>query len=230
MRLIALLFTFIAISLPAQYLAQNGQKIIGGFEQESIGLSVQKNYDGSIMAVGSTLANGRGKVQVFTKEGNIWVQLGEDIENEHPDVEFGSSIALSADGLTLAIGAQGDYENYVYDRGSVEVYEYADSQWSKLGSRLLGDLSDEAFGTSVSLDSSGTVLAVSSKDSRINGAGSGEVNVYHLKNENWELLGQTLEGESRSNSFGFSMSLSANGERLLVGVARHSNDNGQFAG
>ena len=157
MRLIALLFTFIAISLPAQYLAQNGQKIIGGFEQESIGLSVQTNYDGSIMAVGSTLANGRGKVQVFTKEGNIWVQLGEDIENEHPDVEFGSSIALSADGLTLAIGAQGDYENYVYDRGSVEVYEYADSQWSKLGSRLLGDLSDEAFGTSVSLDSSFSV-------------------------------------------------------------------------
>ena len=55
------------------------------------------------MAVGARTTEGPGYVRVFRAEGEAWVQVGTDIAIEN-SFQFGTSIALSADSSTIAVG------------------------------------------------------------------------------------------------------------------------------
>ena len=48
-----------------------------------------------------------GHVRVFGYDGqnNAWSQLGQDLDGKAIDEEFGTSVALSADGTILVAGA-----------------------------------------------------------------------------------------------------------------------------
>src|SRR5262249_12475652 len=88
---------------------------------DSFGASVALAADGSILAVGAPLedssatginnsqANGAtdsGAVYVFARSGSVWAQQAYvKASNTGAGDEFGFSVALSPDGLTLAAGA-----------------------------------------------------------------------------------------------------------------------------
>ena len=55
------------------------------------------------------------------------------------------------------------------DAGRVKVYEYSANSWSQLESALDGEGEDDLFGTSVSLSSDGSRLAVGSSWNDIGG-------------------------------------------------------------
>ena len=63
-----------------------------------------------------------------------WTQLGSDLDGEATSDQQGSSISLSSDGTTLAVGA------YMHDsnKGTVRIYTYNGTAWSQLGSDLDG--------------------------------------------------------------------------------------------
>jgi len=73
--------------------------------------TVALSDDGSIFAVGSPYAapNGTqsGRVQVFEWSGADWSQKGDDLDGSSAGEIFGGSVALSANGLVLAVGAYG---------------------------------------------------------------------------------------------------------------------------
>ena len=64
-----------------------------------------------------------GHVRVFEYSGTDWVQLGGDVDGEAAGDRSGRSVALSADGTRLAVGAyvnsgvNGDFSGHarVYD-------------------------------------------------------------------------------------------------------------------
>jgi hypothetical protein len=102
--------------------SQQGNKLVGsgaadiassgGFGQ---GLSVALSADGNTALVGGTNDNNDlGAVWVFTRDSNgNWSQQGNKLVGSGavtsgPVVSQGSSVALSADGLTALVGAKGD--------------------------------------------------------------------------------------------------------------------------
>ena len=95
---------------------------------DSFGASVALSADGNTLAVGANLeasnATGiggnqasnsspaSGAVYVFSRSGSTWVQQAYvKASNTETDDNFGHSVALSADGNTLAVGAYGEDSN-----------------------------------------------------------------------------------------------------------------------
>ena len=159
------------------------------------GWSIDLSPDGNTLAFGSPEFNPSndqpGYVRVFSlnvSDDNIgtsmWEQIGQDIAGEANGDQFGSSVSLSNDGRTIAVGAgYNDGMNGV-DSGHVRVYRMNDSQfdWSKIGGDIDGEGAyDYSGGLAVSLFADGRKVAIGSNLNDDNGADAGHVRVYVLK-------------------------------------------------
>ena len=80
--------------------------------------------------------------------------------------------------------------------GHVRVYEYSSSSWSQLGADIDGEAAGDSSGTSVSLSSDGTIVAIGSPYNDGNGSNSGHVRVYEYSGGSWSQLGTDIDGEA----------------------------------
>ncbi|MDP4710010.1 MAG: FG-GAP repeat protein, partial [Saprospiraceae bacterium] len=86
-------------------------------------------------------------------------QLGFDTYGDAVGDNFGVDVSISADGLTLAVGAhENDFAGT--DAGQVKVFDWNGSAWIQRGADLVGRSADENFGYSVSLSSDGQRVAI----------------------------------------------------------------------
>lgn len=144
-------------------------------------------------------------------------QIGLDIDGEGPEDGFGSSVSLSSDGSRVAIGAPGNDGNGEA-AGHVRVYEWTGGNWIQLGADIDGEAQANASGTSVSLSSDGTRVAIGATNNDDNGGNAGQVRVYGWTGSNWEQMGGDIDGEGSGDLSGHSVSLSANGSRVAIGA------------
>ena len=198
------------------------QDLLVGAVGDSAGRSVSLSADGLTVAVGAPYHNAsRGHVRVFSY--NIvrgWTQIGGDLVGAVGD-RAGSSVSLSADGMTVAVGApfhDGELlaNNY---KGRVRVFRYdGDSdKWGQLGTQdlFVGAAGDRA-GSSVSLSEDGMTVAVG--EPFANESLSGRVRVFRYDGDKWGQLGSDLEGAVAGDQAGYSVSLSADGKTVAVGA------------
>ena len=88
---------------------QMGSDIDGEVTGDLSGYSVSLSDDGTIVAVGAYgHAEQTGCVRVYQYSGGAWSQLGADIDGEATGDSSGKSVALSADGTIVAVGAYKD--------------------------------------------------------------------------------------------------------------------------
>ena len=175
-------------------------------ERAQFGDAVALSGDGNTLAVGaraeSSAAAGingnqadasavsSGAVYVFARQGDRWVQQAY-LKASNPGIndQFGSMVALSADGNTLAvsayfedsraIGVNGDQaDNSMEQSGAVYVFVRTGAVWSQqayLKASNTGEADDgDQFGFSLALSDDGNTLAAGaisedSADARING-------------------------------------------------------------
>jgi hypothetical protein len=171
-----------------------------------------------------------GYVRVYAWSGIDWHQLGGDIVGEAPWDRSGRSVSLSADGNRLAIGTEYNADNGT-ESGHVRVYEYSSlsGAWLQLGEDIDGHSAYEWSGYSVSLSADGSQLAIGAVHNDDNGPDSGQVRVYTWSDSDWHQLGGGISGEAASDWSGYSVSLSADGNRLAIGAP--ANDaNGESSG
>ena len=154
--------------------------------------------------------------------------LGADIDGEAAGDYSGRSNSLSSDGSRVAIGSYQKYENGS-NSGSVRVYELQSGTWVRLGSDIDGDAADENFGTSVSLSSDGSRVAVGAPNIWNTTTEPGTVRIYDYDVTSWNQVGSDIDGESGGDRFGQSVSLSADGSRVAIG-ARYNDGNGDNSG
>jgi hypothetical protein len=94
---------------------------------------------------------------------------------------FGVSVAISADGNTVAIGAAGDDVGDVVDQGSATVFVRRGTRWGLQQTLTIkGGASKANYGSSLSLSSDGDTLAVGGPN-----AGKGSVVVFSRANGTW---------------------------------------------
>jgi hypothetical protein len=156
---------------------------------DQFGLSIALSADGNTLAVGApsedsnaigidgnqadNSAGGAGAVYVFTRNGAAWMQQAYvKASNSGANDSFGVSVALSADGNTLAVGAAGESSN----AGAVYVFARSGAIWAQqayvkasntqgdrrvdVGWPFLAFIPGHRFGVSVALAGDGNTLAV----------------------------------------------------------------------
>lgn len=186
----------------------------------NFGNAVALSGDGTMLAVaqgGVVYPDGGGVpsvVQVYERVSSSWRQIGEDITTGIVDDQFGHSIAMGYDGMTLAIGApnsDGGSGNNA-QRGQVRVYRLSGNTWVQLGNSINGTQEYERSGISVAISPStgGTVVAVGTEANR--------ARAYCLTGGNWypraggaaDVVGKTAEDLGRR------IALSGDGDLLMT--------------
>ena len=200
-----------------------GADIDGEAASDQSGTSVSLSSDGTRVAIGAPynddIGNNSGHARVYELSGNDWIQLGADINGEAIDDVSGISVSLSSDGARVAVGAKWNDGNGSTS-GHVRVYQWdgSSSAWTKLGADIDGEAASDKSGTSVSLSSDGTRVAIGAPQNDGNGNNSGHVRVYELSGNDWIQLGADIDGEAANDQSGATVSLSGDGTRVAIGA------------
>ena len=216
---------------------QLGADVAGEFAGDYSGLSVSLSQDGTKIAIGAygNDANGSssGHVRVlqFSEESGKWTQLGGDIDGEAAGDYSGSSVSLSQDGTTVAVGAILNDDNG-RSSGHARIFQFSEENnvWIQVGGDINGEAASDYFGSSVSLSQDGSRVAIGAFGNDGNGSSTGHVRVFELNGSNdWAQLGGDIDGEGVSDGSGRSVSISADGTIVAIG-ATGNDDNGSNSG
>ena len=232
-----------------------GDSIIGDAAGDNFGAHVDLSADGGILAVTgpSNDSNGEnsGHAKVFSWDpvASAWRQIGESIKGEGIEDKMGSwNVSLSASGLTIAVGAWRN-DGAGEDSGHTRVFDWDGLHWTQRGSDIDGAAAGDRSGTSVSINSAGTILAIGAPFNDAINENSGHVRVYEWSETSllWVQKGQDIEGEaavceadkdytdtdgdgvvdSCGDESGWSSSLSGDGLVLAVGAWKNDGNGDQ---
>ena len=214
---------------------QLGADIGGEAAGDQSGRSVSLSADGTTVAIGAIRNDGSGSnsghVRLFQydQSSNQWTQLGADIDGEAAFDLSGTSVSLSADGTTVAIGALNNDDNG-NNSGHVRLFQYNQdgNQWTQLGADIDGEAAGDQSGRSVSLSADGTTVAIGAAN---NGNNSGHVRLFQYDQDGnqWTQLGENIDGEAAADFSGWSVSLSGDGTTVAIGSI-NNDDNGINSG
>jgi hypothetical protein len=199
-----------------------GADIEGEGQYYYTGRALSLSTDGTIMAVGSPgAANYDGIVRVYEWNASTsdWDQKGPDIESGLAGEESGTSVSLSSDGTIVAIGATyNDVDGPI--SGAARVFQWNDtfSYWQQVGSDIIGAADRDKFGSSISLSSDGTVVAIGATKNDDGCIDAGHVQVYEWKAGAWEQKGADIDGELAFDNSGTSIALSGDASVVVIGA------------
>lgn len=161
--------------------------------QDSLGVSVAISSDGNTVAAGSldedclctgvnpagaqgnmaggndrTENNSAGAVYVFVRNNGAWTQQAYiKASNSGKEDWFGSRLALSGDGNTLAVGAQLEdgANDAAQEAGAVYLFTRAGAAWNQQ-SYLKGSNTEafDEFGSSIALSGDGRLIAIGARN------------------------------------------------------------------
>jgi LPXTG-motif cell wall-anchored protein len=213
---------------------QTGDDINGEAEDDRSGYSVAMAANGNRIAIGAIFNNNiTGHVRIYTWDGTTWTQTGADINGEADGEYFGSSVAMSADGSRIAIGAIGNNDNGG-DAGQVRIYIWNGTTWTQTGDDINGETTNDQSGYSVAMSADGSRIAIGALYNDDNGNDAGQVRVLGVQDSPdvptiTGQIGSDIDGETADDKSGYSVAMSADGSRVAIG-APHNDDNGNDAG
>ncbi len=200
---------------------QIGDDIDGEAANDYSGQSVSLSSDGSVVAIGADYNDGNltsiGHVRIYQNVSGTWIQIGDDIDGEAEGDYSGYSVSLSSDGSVIAIGA--DYNDGNGTRsGHVRIYQNVSGTWTQIGDDIDGEATGDFSGTSVSLSSDGSIVAIGADYNDGNGTHSGHVRIYQNVSGTWTQIGDDIDGEATGDFSGSSVSLSSDGSVVAIGA------------
>ncbi|NBS29748.1 MAG: hypothetical protein EBS76_04365 [Actinobacteria bacterium] len=157
----------------------------------------------------------------------VWVQVGADIDGEAASDNSGQALALSSNGLRIAVGAEGNDGVNGTNSGHVRVFDLVNGAWVQKGSDLDGEAEGDGFGDSLDLSSDGRRLVVGANGNDGNGIDSGHVRVFEWVGTSvgggpiswsWVQIGTDIDGEVAGDKSGSAVAISSDGSRVVVGA------------
>lgn len=230
---------------------------------DEFGIAVSLNGAGDVLAVGAHLessasvanpaSNGAfnsGAVYVFSKSGANWSQQAF-VKASNPGVSdlFGSSVALSLNGNTLAVGASGEGSNSTgingnqaddsaQEAGAVYVFANSGSSWVQQAYVKASNAeSRDNFGFAVAVSADGNTLVAGAHREASNAVGSngnqnsnvfpsaGAAYVFSRNGSSWSQRHYLKASNTESTDFfGFALGLSGDGVTLAVDAYSEDSD------
>jgi hypothetical protein len=189
--------------------------------------SIAMSANGTHIAIGASQNDGNGTnsghVRIYTLVNNTWTQTGDDINGETAGDELGSSVAMSADGTRIAIGAPYNDGNGT-SAGHVRVYTWSGTAWTQTGLDIDGETAGDQSGYSVAMSTDGTRIAIGAT---ANGGNAGHVRIHTLINGIWTQIGEDINGEATGDLSGGAVAMSASGTRIAIGAKSNRTLTGQ---
>jgi hypothetical protein len=193
-----------------------GQVIYGEGESNYAGFSAQMSADGNRIAGFVTdLDEDEDEVKVikvYDYQDGTWTLVGDPIFPSPSYQPFNYELAMSRDGQTLA--ASQEY-NSTFEQ--MVVYRFMDGAWQPLGSPIISSEPVDLFAWSISISDDGNRIVVGAPKSNANVADSGNVTTYDFVDGAWVQVGTNITGDELWDQTGYSVSLSGDGTRLIVG-------------
>jgi hypothetical protein len=205
---------------------QQGEKLTGAGEagKPLFGGHVALSADGATALIGGQNDNiSQGAAWVFTRSGETWTQQGEKLTGagEVGHGNFGSDVALSADGNEALIGGRKDVpeSKNILGRGAAWMFIRSAGLWTQQGSKLTGagEIGNGELGGRVALSADGsTALIGGGRDNEAVGAAW----VFVHSGESWtQQGGKLVQPTGAPSGFGGSgISLSGDGNTALIGA------------
>ena len=192
---------------------QQGNKIIGSRAEGSAsqGTVVALSSDGKTAAIGGPNDYFNiGATWVFSRANNVWSQQGKKMVGNTSGQ--GYSLALSADGITAAVGKYGNSGN----NGLALVFIRNNGAWVQQGPELRADvLVSNNNSAAVALSGNGNTAVIG-----LSGLSSGSgAFIFQRDNGVWSQQGQqiTVPQGIVDPQFGHSVAISTDGNTLIVG-------------
>ena len=187
----------------------------GAYDQ--FGYSVSLSLDGSTALIGAhledTVDTDAGAAYVFTLSSGTWTQQQKLQASDA--IYFGYSVSLSSDGNTAIIGAHLEETDNV-DTGAAYVFTRSSGTWTQQQKIEASDRGvNDYFGYSVSLSSDGNkaLIGANLKDD------TGAAYVFTRSGGTWSQQHKLQASyPSADDGFGYSVSLSGDGNRVLIGA------------
>ena len=154
-----------------------GSKLIGDSIGELFGSSVELSGDGSVVAAsapdyfrdGQEASVGIVRLYVYDTKEEGWLVYGQHLEGDSAFDAFGSSVALSHTGNTVAIGAPGNNQ-FCDDCGHIKVFQNTGRTWNSTGSALgKSGIDGGQFGHAVALSATGNRVVGAAPSTTFNG-------------------------------------------------------------
>jgi hypothetical protein len=204
-----------------------GNDIDGEAPEDQSGLAVSLSADAGRVAIGAWSNDGNGNLAGHVRiheltTGGVWTPLGTDVDGEAVEDGSGWSVAISANGSRVAVGATGNDGNGNRS-GHVRVFEMSGGNWTRVAGDIDGEAAEDLSGQSVSLSETGHRVAIGAYRNDDAGNNAGHVRVFGLIGGAWTQLGSDIDGEAADDESGWSVSLSRDGRRLAVGALRNDN-------
>jgi hypothetical protein len=207
---------------------QQGTKLVGtgavGTARQGRGVAI--SADGNTVVSGGYNDNGaRGALWVFTRSGSTWTQEGSKIvcTGYTGDTYLGGSVALSADGNTLA--ASSHYDNGF--KGATWVFVRSSGVWAQQGTKLVGTgaVGNAGQGRSVAISADGNTLITGGNQDN---SGIGAAWVFTRTSSTWTQEGTKIVGTGNvgiSNE-GTAVAISADGNTATLSASNDDNYKG----
>ena len=194
--------------------------VLASFEAGDLGQCLAINSDGSLIAAGAPETGWiAGAVFIFTRSGTSWSFSAKVESDDLASYDrFGSSVALSTSGFSMAVGATDSISSGSIG-GVVYIFKRSGSTWTQDAVLVADDSAGgDKFGQTVSMSLSGTVVAIGAPlASRFNAGNSGVVYIFR-KGIAWTQEAIILASDrTASQMFGYSLCISGDASRVIIG-------------
>ena len=142
--------------------------------------------------------------------------MGIDFDGTSQDDNMGSGVALSKDGLRVAISASGESAG----RGVTRVFDWDStvSEWVQVGGDIVGSRNKYMLGLSIAMNDDGTRLVLGSPGKLYY---DGSMMVFELNVSNqWVQLGSEIDPVEKNGYAGLSVAMNGAGDRVVFGAPR----------
>ena len=137
--------------------------------------------------------------------------VGNALSNTAMNNLYGYATDISPDATKLAVGIPGG-------SGQVQSYEYSSSNgWASRGNVILGSSTGDRFGAAVAMSNDGNRIVIGAPGKSSN---TGEMKVfeYDTTGLSWNQVGYTVPGSASGQLVGYSVDISGDGNRIVLGV------------
>ncbi len=223
------------------FLAFIARKLVANDKAASdqFGWSVAMSSDGSRVIVGALYANyadpggtsDAGAAYVFIRSGTTWTQESKlTASDKAANDYFGSSVSISSDGSRVIVGAPLASPGGTTNAGAAYIYTRSGTTWTQESKLTASDkAAGDQFGdkASVSMSSDGSRVIIGAYYASVGGtSNAGAAYVYTRSGTTWTQESKlTASDKAANDSFGYSVSMSSDGSRVIVG-ARYADPGG----
>jgi hypothetical protein len=198
------------------------------------GYSVSINADGTKVVICVYQADpdgisNAGAAYIFKYNGSTWLQEAKLVASDKADYDyFGRSVSINADGTKVVIGAYAADPDGISAAGAAYIFKYNGSAWIQEAKLVASDKAySDLFGASVSINADGTKVVIGASNADPSGiSDAGSAYIFKYNGSVWiQEVKLVASDKAASNYFGASVSINADGTKVVIG-AYYASPNG----